>query len=155
MIKIVEKNDKKYIEEIIELEKKVFGENGAIDIWNLKPYVKYGRVFVYLERDKVVAVAEIMKTWQEDKVYLYGLCVDVDYRGQGIGNKFMLDIFQYLKVENIKLVELTVAPENVEAIKFYEKIGFERKEFLENEYGEDKNRYLYMKKYCNYLDIIR
>ncbi len=146
MIKIVEKNDKKYIEEIIELEKKVFGKNGAIDIWNLKPYVKYGRVFVYLERDKVVAVAEIMKTWQEDKVYLYGLCVDVDYRGQGIGNKFMLDIFQYLKVENIKLVELTVAPENVEAIKLYEKIGFERKEFLENEYGEDKNRYLYMKK---------
>ncbi len=146
MIKIVEKNDKKYIEEIIELEKKVFGENGAIDIWNLKPYVKYGRVFVYLERDKVVAVAEIMKSWQEDKVYLYGLCVDVDYRGQGIGNKFMLDIFRYLKVENIKLVELTVAPENVEAIKFYEKIGFERKEFLENEYGEDKNRYLYMKK---------
>ncbi len=146
MIKIVEKNDKKYIEEIIELEKKVFGENGAIDIWNLKPYVKYGRVFVYLERDKVVAVAEIMKTWQEDKVYLYGLCVDVDYRGQGIGNKFMLDIFRYLKVENIKLVELTVAPENVEAIKLYEKIGFERKEFLENEYGEDKNRYLYMKK---------
>ncbi len=146
MIKIVEKNDKKYIEEIIELEKKVFGENGAIDIWNLKPYVKYGRVFVYLERDKVVAVAEIMKSWQEDKVYLYGLCVDVDYRGQGIGNKFMLDIFRYLKVENIKLVELTVAPENVEAIKLYEKIGFERKEFLENEYGEDKNRYLYMKK---------
>ncbi len=146
MIKIVEKNNKKYIEEIIELEKKVFGENGAIDIWNLKPYVKYGRVFVYLERDKVVAVAEIMKTWQEDKVYLYGLCVDVDYRGQGIGNKFMLDIFRYLKVENIKLVELTVAPENVEAIKLYEKIGFERKEFLENEYGEDKNRYLYMKK---------
>ncbi len=146
MIKIVEKNNKKYIEEIIELEKKVFGENGAIDIWNLKPYVKYGRVFVYLERDKVVAVAEIMKSWQEDKVYLYGLCVDVDYRGQGIGNKFMLDIFRYLKVENIKLVELTVAPENVEAIKLYEKIGFERKEFLENEYGEDKNRYLYMKK---------
>ncbi len=146
MIKIVEKSDNKYIEEILELEKKVFGENGAIDIWNLKPYVKYGRVFVYLERDKVVAVAEIMKTWQEDKVYLYGLCVDVDYRGQGIGNKFMLDIFRYLKVENIKLVELTVAPENVEAIKLYEKIGFERKEFLENEYGEDKNRYLYMKK---------
>ena len=146
MIKIVEKSDNKYIEEILELEKKVFGENGAIDIWNLKPYVKYGRVFVYLERDKVVAVAEIMKTWQGDKVYLYGLCVDVDYRGQGIGNKFMLDIFRYLKVENIKLVELTVAPENVEAIKFYEKIGFERKEFLENEYGEDKNRYLYMKK---------
>jgi ribosomal protein S18 acetylase RimI-like enzyme len=146
MIKIVEKSDNKYIEEILELEKKVFGENGAIDIWNLKPYVKYGRVFVYLERDKVVAVVEIMKTWQEDKVYLYGLCVDVDYRGQGIGNKFMLDIFRYLKVENIKLVELTVAPENVDAIKLYEKIGFERKEFLENEYGEDKNRYLYMKK---------
>lgn len=146
MIKIVEKSDNKYIEEIIELEKKVFGENGAIDIWNLKPYVKYGRVFVYLERDRVVAVAEIMKTWQEDKVYLYGLCVDMDYRGQGIGNKFMLEIFRYLKAENIKLVELTVAPENIEAIKLYEKIGFERKEFLENEYGENKNRYLYIKK---------
>lgn len=146
MIKIVEKSDNKYIQEILELEKKVFGENGAIDIWNLKPYVKYGRVFVYLEKDKVVAVAEIMKTWQEDKVYLYGLCVGLDYRGQGIGNKLMLDIFRYLKTENIKLIELTVAPENVEAIKLYEKIGFERKEFLENEYGEDKNRYLYMKK---------
>lgn len=146
MIKVVEKSDNKYIEEILELEKKVFGENGAIDIWNLKPYVKYGRVFVYLERDKVVAVAEIMKTWQEDKAYLYGLCVDTDFRGQGIGKKFMLDIFDYLKEKKIKLVELTVAPENVGAIKLYEKIGFERKEFLENEYGENKNRYLYIKK---------
>lgn len=146
MIKVVEKSDNKYIEEILELEKKVFGENGAIDIWNLKPYVKYGRVFVYLERDKVVAVAEIMKTWQEDKAYLYGLCVDTDFRGQGIGKKFMLDIFDYLKEKKIKLVELTVAPENVGAMKLYEKIGFERKEFLENEYGENKNRYLYIKK---------
>lgn len=146
MIRIVEISDSKYIEEILELEKKVFGENGAIDIWNLKPYIKYGKVFIYLERDKVVAVAEIMKTWQEDKVYLYGLCVDTDFRGQGIGEKIMLGIFEYLKEKKIKLVELTVAPENSGAIKLYEKIGFERKELLENEYGENRNRYLYIKK---------
>lgn len=146
MIKIVEKNDKKYIEEIIELEKKVFGENGAIDIWNLKPYIKYGKVFVYLEKDRVVAVAELMRAWEKNKVYLYGLCVDTDFRGQGIGEKIMLGIFEYLKEKKIKLVELTVAPENAGAIKLYEKIGFERKEFLENEYGENRNRYLYIKK---------
>jgi len=146
MIRIIEKNDKRYIEEIIELEKKVFGENGAIDIWNLKPYIKYGKVFVYLDNNKVVAVAEILKAWEGSNAYLYGLCVDTNSRGQGIGNKFMLGIIEYLKGQQVNLLELTVSPENLGAVSLYEKLGFERKEFLENEYGENKDRYLYIKK---------
>lgn len=145
MIKLIEKNDKKYIEGILELEKKIFGINGAIDIWNLKPMIKYGRVFVYLYQEKVIAVAEFTKDWGGEKVYLYGFCVSEEYRGQGIGQKFMEELFIYLKKENISSIELTVAPDNFGAIKLYEKMGFEKKEILENEYGENKHRYFYIK----------
>lgn len=146
MIRIVEKNDEKYIEDIINLEKGIFGENGAIDLWNLKPYIKYGKVFVYLVQNEVVAVAELMRAWSGDKAYLYGICVDGNFRGQGIGKKLIENICEYLKAQGVKLIELTVAPENKEAIALYEKLGFEKEEFLENEYGENKHRYLYVKK---------
>ena len=45
VIRKIEKHEKEIINEIIENEIEIFGENGAVDIWNLKPLIKYGKVY--------------------------------------------------------------------------------------------------------------
>ena len=145
VIKLVCETDKKYIEEILELEQEVFGLNGAIDLWNLKPYIKYGKVFVLLHEEKVIATCELLKSWDNKKVYLYGFAVKKQFSGKGVGSKFLENVINSLDNENIEAIELTVAPENLAGIKLYEKFGFERVKVLENEYGEGQDRYLYIK----------
>lgn len=142
---IIEETDKDYIRQIIELEIQVFGESGAIDIWNLKPYIKYGRVYALVEDGEILACCEIIKEWNGEKAYLYGFAVKKEKNGKGIGKKFLEKILDDLKKENLKSIELTVSPENANAIKLYEKFGFEKRKFLENEYGKNIHRFLYKK----------
>lgn len=145
-IKQINENHEKYINEILELEKEVFGEKGAIDLWNLKPYIKYGKVFVLLQEDRVIACSELLKKWDENTVYLYGFAVKKEVSGRGIGTEFLKTILEILKNENIENVELTVALDNFGAIKLYENFGFERVKVLEKEYGIGNDRYFYRKK---------
>lgn len=142
---LINENDKNYIEQIIELEKEVFGINGAIDLWNLKPYIKYGKVYALTERNQVLACSEIVKDWQGKNVYLYGFAVKKNETGRGLGKYFLEKIIEIFRKENIVKIELTVSPENDIAIKLYEKFGFKKIKFLENEYGEKNHRFLYEK----------
>ena len=41
--------DQKLFNEIVEHENKVFGE-GSVGKWNIKPFAKYGKVFVVLKK---------------------------------------------------------------------------------------------------------
>ena len=47
------------------------------------------------------------------------LCVDKDFRGQGIGTKML----EFAKEQNCTDIYLTVNPNNENAIKVYEKFG--------------------------------
>ena len=55
----------------------------------------------------------------------------------------MIEIINNCLDDGFKSLELTVSPNNMNAIKFYEKIGFLKKEYLENEYGHGNHRWLY------------
>ena len=52
----IKAEDKKYIEQIIEIEKEVFGINGGVDEWILKPIIRYGKVFALVLEGEVVGV---------------------------------------------------------------------------------------------------
>lgn len=141
----IEENNKKYIEEIIKLEEEVFGKNGAIDYWNLKPLIKYGKVYALIVENELLACAEIMKKWDGRTVYLYGLAVKKGYSGKGYGYKILEKILQDIQLEKIENIELTVSQLNLNAIKLYEKFGFKRIKFLKDEYGKNIDRILYKK----------
>ena len=49
--------------------------------------------------------------------------------------------------ENISKIQLTVSSDNVKAIKLYEKFGFKKIDFLEDEYGNGIHREFYEKKF--------
>ncbi|MBZ4683388.1 MAG: hypothetical protein PWP46_1885 [Fusobacteriaceae bacterium] len=137
-------NNREYIEQIIEIEERVFGKNGGVDYWILKPIVRYGKVVAIEKDNKVLAVAELINNWENDTVYIYGFCVDIDYQFKGIGKYFLNEIIKYiLSKKTINKIVLTVAKENKKAIKLYEKLGFKIEKELKDEYGNGIDR-LYM-----------
>lgn len=142
---LLNESDENYINQIINLEAEIFGENGAVDLWNLKPLIKYGKVYVLLQEKKVLACAELTKDWNGQKAYLYGFAVKLSEQKRGFGKTFLSMVIKECIKEKINEIELTVSPENAPAIFLYEKFGFTKIKYLNDEYGKGINRYLYKK----------
>lgn len=62
--------------------------------------------------------------------YVYHLCVDENFRKQGIGKKLMDTMIDGMKKEGISKVALVVFAYNDSANAFYEKIGFTKRNDL-------------------------
>lgn len=139
----IEKKDEKYIDEILALEKESFGEDGAVDIWLLKPFIKYGKVLALQdENKKIIGVAEFIRAFDVDTVYIYGICIDKKERGKGRGKILLELIKEYMKSKGIKKLDLTVSPKNIGGVKLYKGSDFEIIKELKNEYGQGEDRLL-------------
>ena len=160
--------DQKLFNEIVEHENKVFGE-GSVGKWNIKPFAKYGKVFAVVKKtirycneddceeeksvkdlskcgntstEELVSVIEILRGFDVKIAYLYGVSTVTEYERQGHAGKLLAYVMDYLMKHDIFTVELTVAIDNEGAKNLYRKAGFVIVEKLENEYGENTDRYL-------------
>lgn len=70
-----------------------------------------------------------------DEGYICNIAVEKSHRKQGIGTSLISEIITYSQNKNLKFLTLEVRESNIEAIKFYEKLGFEK-------FGIRKNFYL-------------
>ena len=61
--------------------------------------------------------------------YVKHLSVTEKYRGIGVGKALMNAVFQEAKKKGIKIAYLNVHMENVDAIKFYEELGFKKVQY--------------------------
>jgi diamine N-acetyltransferase len=89
-------------------------------------------------------VGFVMFGFDEDdqKYYLGRLMIDEKYQGKGYGKAATLEVIERLKQdENCREIYLSFAPENVNAEKLYQNIGFKRTGET-NEYGEILMRYV-------------
>ncbi|OQY40743.1 MAG: GNAT family N-acetyltransferase [Fusobacteriia bacterium 4572_74] len=136
----IEAKDKKYIKQIIEIEKEAFGLNGGVDEWILKPMIRYGKVFVLVIENNVIGIAEYMRDFDGDEIFLYGFSIKKEYRKCGYGKKLLEESIKVFRENKIKKIGLTVSLENKEAIKLYKKMGFKMEEMLKDEYGKGIDR---------------
>ena len=82
---------------------------------------------VAVEDRKFIGFAVGTITYEEKgKIILIG--VDKDYRNKGIGSKLLKRLLLIFSLKDINEVELEVRVSNSNAIKFYEKRGFKKKE---------------------------
>lgn len=56
--------------------------------------------------------------------YIGFLYVDPAYRGKGINKKILSYLFEWAKLKQLSDVRLTVYPDNLSAVRAYEKVGF-------------------------------
>ena len=141
----VRDQDKELIDEIIHIEEESFGKNGGVDEWILKPMVRYGKVFVLKDSNRVVSIAEFIQKFNSEEVLLYGLCTRKGSRGMGYASEILRRSEEFFRKRNIGEIGLTVAPDNMAAINLYKNLNYDVVELQKDEYGRGVDR-LFMKK---------
>jgi ribosomal-protein-alanine N-acetyltransferase len=134
------RNDQAIIDKLTEIEEEAFGE-GGLNEWGLAPLIRHGAVYIVFQAETPVGVIEYLRDLDNPaQAYLYGLAVDVEYRGRGLGKKLLTYSLQQLMKTGIKEVELTVEPDNEPAINLYQQHGFKKVDYRADEYGPGEDR---------------
>ena len=88
--------------------------------------------FVICEHNDIES--DVKWTDKESKAFLLNrVGVNVDYMRQGIGQKLINEAARVSKEKGANFLRLLVCEENIPAIKFYEKYGFQKVEGLHEE----------------------
>ena len=137
------KKDSDLLFKIVEHENEVFGE-ATVGNWNIKPFAKYGKFFVMLsdDEDELMSVIEVLSSFDRESAYVYGVSTVPKFQKNGYAKILLQFVMETLKEMGIKKIELTVDMDNFTAKRIYEKLGFEIADNLDNEYGDNVERYL-------------
>lgn len=138
--------DKEWIKKIYKNEIESFGIMGGADMWLIKSFIRYGKLYILVKDDELLSVAQFQKVFQEESVFLYGFSTVEKERNKGYGKELLKKVHEKLKKEKIEKIYLTVDPKNQIAVDMYKKVGYEIVEFEKDEYGEGIDRYLMTKK---------
>ncbi len=134
---IIRKPELKDLEEVFELLDELYENKIDYSIFNqkykaiLKDNNFYG--IVAIEDNKVVGVliSRVINRLAKKKNILFidDLIVNGKYRNKGIGKLLIQDATTYAKIKDCGALELTSMIENVNAHKFYENNGFEKRQY--------------------------
>ncbi len=129
------------LERLQAIEEMAFAEAG-MNPWFLVPFMRHGRIYVIRSDAGITAgLAEYMKNYEEDDlVYLFGVSVDPQYQGHGLGKQLLQESLKDIRRDGILKVELTVEPNNAVAMALYHDLGFEETEYRPDEYGPGQDR---------------
>jgi uncharacterized protein len=92
--------------------------------WRTRVQIEEGRSWLWLEDDVILFKAEA-SAWTPSAVQLQQVWVDPEARGRGYATRAMRDLCRLL-LRRVPAVCLFVRPENVAAIRLYERIGMHR-----------------------------
>lgn len=138
------KKDSDLLFRIVKHENEVFGE-ATVGNWNIKPFTKYGKVFAMLsndENEELMSVIEVLSSFDKEVAYVYGVSTVPKFERNGYARILLQYVMETLKEMGIRRIELTVDMDNFTAKRIYEELGFEIVGTLDNEYGDNVERYL-------------
>ncbi|MCL4418258.1 MAG: GNAT family N-acetyltransferase [Actinobacteria bacterium] len=145
-----------FVLEIKQLEIENLGEASGINEWIIPVIIKYGKLIVAVKKDDfmqkssrelIIGVNELIRDWNDfSRAFIHSFYIKEGFRNKGTGSLLLGESIKILKRDKIKKIELTVDPQNISAIRFYEKFGFKLLEFKKNMYGKDINRNIML---CN------
>ncbi|EGN76243.1 acetyltransferase [Idiomarina sp. A28L] len=76
----------------------------------------------------------------KNEAWIMSALIGADYRGQGVGSILLQHALEELVSQGFKSIQLSVAPENTNALKLYEKLGFVIAERKDNYLGIGEHR---------------
>ncbi len=86
---------------------------------------RQGIFLVALDKDKVIGTGAIRRL-EGATCELKRLWLLEAYQGQGIGLRITQQLLDFAKSQHFRLVQLKTSPNQIRAIRFYERLGFHR-----------------------------
>jgi ribosomal protein S18 acetylase RimI-like enzyme len=109
-----------YKERVKTIDKEIFEEP-----YNNRPDYEYNLICAYYVKvGYKVAGFYILKSKEDDIVFLHTLAVDENFQGQGLGRKLVAHAILEGKKRDYKYIELRVKKDNRIALVLYRKMGF-------------------------------
>lgn len=133
MIRKIKDEDRSYLYDIIKKEFNfIYEKDSTFSNW-----------LVYVDNDKIIGFINFDTIYERAELeYIY---VEKEYRRKNIATKLLENMWKILNEKNIHSITLEVNCNNIAAIKFYEKNGFEKVSIREKYYGND-DAFLMIKK---------
>lgn len=99
------------------------------------------------DSEKIVAmVAGYTENIVDNMAYISVVATLPEVQGRGLASKLVRDFIRLCEAKNIGAVHLYAVPENVAAVRMYEKLGFVRYEKPDEERPEDIHFIYYIRK---------
>lgn len=122
------------IKRVLEIEKASFKDpypsHVLLDIYNL------GAGFLVAQQDNIVVGYIIFWIRFEDEGHIISIAVDENHRRKEVGSQLVETAMEIFKRYNITQIKLEVRVSNNGAIKFYNDMGFNKKEVLVKYYED-------------------
>ena len=123
--------DESDLTDVICIEEQVYGFPWTRQIFSDCMRVGYS-CWVFIKRSRLVGYAILSVAAGE--AHLLNICIDPKHQGEGLGEQFILELFEIAKELGADNVFLEVRPSNTPAVVLYRKLGF-------RQIGQRKNYY--------------
>lgn len=133
-----------YLDEITELDKKCFKLNWSKALFESELNSPNARYLIALNGEKLIGYCGIQTVAGEGNIT--NVAVLPEYRKQGIATRLIEEMISYGNAIKLDFITLEVRESNTNAIKLYEKFGFEKVGARKNYYSDNKETALLMTK---------
>ena len=123
-------------EEIAAFQSQVFDTPLDVALKYAREAVSGGSSLLYILKKDGRVVASVSVDTDFGTNYFFGLAVNQDFQGQGLGSYLLLASMQDLNERNGQEFQIVVEKQNTRALKLYKKLGF--KEMTEVVYLKEK-----------------
>lgn len=121
----IRESDYDLLYQLAEVEQSLHPGTG-MNLFEIHSYIRYGRVYAAVDDDDTLGSVYFLRDFENPgKAFLYGVTVRPEYRGKRLGESLLLSAFSDLKEAGVRMVEASVSPKNIKAIKVYrDSLGF-------------------------------
>ncbi|MCB1197318.1 MAG: ribosomal protein S18-alanine N-acetyltransferase [Deltaproteobacteria bacterium] len=136
--------DKRYIAEIVDIEKKSFAhpwtKESFLQIFEQKNYAGLG----ILLRKKLIGYCFFY--WAVDELSIVNIAIDPDFRGKNMGTTLLASVEDQAKKLHCQTIFLEVSVTNATAQKLYQKLGYSKQALRVGYYTDGKDALVMRKK---------
>ncbi len=143
----------KDVQQIVDLDKKLFGE-GGYENFSIRQYIDLfpNSFFVCEKSGNVIGYTLLGIEALTKNAWLLSLGVSTEHQGKGIGRALTKACDDFCISTSMDRCRLTVEPDNVSAISLYRDFGFTELEHKKNYYKQGDKRLLMQKFFVTNLD---
>ena len=126
-------------------ERQLYGSEGYPELLFYQAYRQWPQLLLVSQTDEVPSGYSMMAPLDSQRVMLMSLLVATDFQQLGLGKALLQHSMAIAGQQGFEWMELSVAPDNVNAVGLYQKAGFEVRSEIADYLGKDEDRLIMAK----------